>query len=396
MKRLTRTCKKKKKKKKNDSHSVFVSTKPMDSKPTPAVRFTVGKQSSLAPERSGDENDIESVSGKEEEDERKIDGRVRLMNLANEGDLEGIKELLESGTDVNFRDIDDRTALHVAACQVMVMSWSSSFRMAPRLTPKTAGEARRAFSYELALLQKIRHPNVVQFLGALTQSTPMMIVTEYLPKGDLRAFLKRKGALRTTTAVRFALDIARLSPHSTDSNHSTVSTIQSPPLQPIDENLKSTLIEVIQQCYSDNRSILRDDSGHLKVADFGVSKLLKVTSGVKEDKPLICQDSSSPYVAPEVFRNDEYDTKVDIFSFALILQEMIEGCPPFFAKKENEVPKSYVEKECPPFRAPCQRAKQDMFDLMSNQRQVDRAPEFLFEDRNIGILSPVGILANPM
>lgn len=41
---------------------------------------------------------------------------------------------------------------------------------------------RTAFRDELALLQKIRHPNVVQFLGAVTQSSPMMIVTEYLPK----------------------------------------------------------------------------------------------------------------------------------------------------------------------------------------------------------------------
>lgn len=41
---------------------------------------------------------------------------------------------------------------------------------------------RNAFRDELALLQRIRHPNVVQFLGAVTQSSPMMIVTEYLPK----------------------------------------------------------------------------------------------------------------------------------------------------------------------------------------------------------------------
>ncbi|CAL5440039.1 unnamed protein product [Camellia sinensis] len=47
----------------------------------------------------------------------------------------------------------------------------------------TANEDKmRAFRDELELLQKIRHPNVVQFLGAVTQSTPMMIVTEYLPK----------------------------------------------------------------------------------------------------------------------------------------------------------------------------------------------------------------------
>lgn len=28
------------------------------------------------------------------------------------------------------------------------------------------------------------------------------------------------------------------------------------------------------------------------------------------------------YVAPEVFKNEEYDTKVDVFSFALIVQEV--------------------------------------------------------------------------
>lgn len=38
----------------------------------------------------------------------------------------------------------------------------------------------------------------------------------------------------------------------------------------------------------ENRNILRDDSGHLKVADFGVSKLLTV----KEDRPLTFQETS--------------------------------------------------------------------------------------------------------
>lgn len=78
-----------------------------------AVRFTLGKQSSLAPERARDEALTEGEQG----DVEGIDPRVRLMYLANEGDLEGLRELLDSGMDVNFRDIDNRTALHVAACQ---------------------------------------------------------------------------------------------------------------------------------------------------------------------------------------------------------------------------------------------------------------------------------------
>lgn len=78
------------------------------------VRYKLGKQSSLAPDGHLDDL-VELV--KEHETEEGIDPRVRLMYLANEGDLEGIKELLDSGVDVNFHYIDDRTALHIAACQ---------------------------------------------------------------------------------------------------------------------------------------------------------------------------------------------------------------------------------------------------------------------------------------
>ncbi|XVF40249.1 hypothetical protein PTKIN_Ptkin01aG0096900 [Pterospermum kingtungense] len=341
-----------------------------------AVRFTLGKQSSMAPERDRGEPD---GKGKEEGEEE-IDG-VRLMYLADEGDLDGIRELLDSGINVNFRDIDDRTALHIAACQGQndVVSlllerganvdskdrWGSTpladaiyyknhdvikllekHGAKPLMAPMHVDHARevpeyeidpkeldftnsvhitkgtfckalwrgtqvavkklgdevltnedkvRAFRDELALFQKIRHPNVVQFLGAVTQSSPMMIVTEYLPKGDLREFLKRKGALKPMTAVRLALDIAR-------------------GMNYLHENKPAPIIHRDLE----PSNILRDDSGHLKVADFGVSKLLTV----KEDKPLTCLETSYRYVAPEVFKNNDYGTKVDVFSFALILQEV--------------------------------------------------------------------------
>lgn len=75
-------------------------------------RFTLGRQSSRAPENDGALTS--DASGGVDE---AMDSGVRLMYLANEGDLEGIQELLDSGTAVNFRDIDGRSALHVAACQ---------------------------------------------------------------------------------------------------------------------------------------------------------------------------------------------------------------------------------------------------------------------------------------
>lgn len=59
------------------------------------------------------------------DDEVRIPGNIRLMYLANEGDVDGIRELIKEadaeasgGTiDVNYADVHGRTALHVAACQ---------------------------------------------------------------------------------------------------------------------------------------------------------------------------------------------------------------------------------------------------------------------------------------
>ncbi|GAB2299029.1 hypothetical protein Dimus_033104 [Dionaea muscipula] len=340
---------------------------------------------------------------------------LKLMYAANEGDLDGIKELLDLGADVNYRDIDNRTPLHVAACQgygevveLLIRKgaridskdrWGSTpladaiyyknhevvkllekHGAEPPMAPMFVRNVRdvpeyeidpqeidlsnsvhinkgtfhraswrgievavkkleeevftnedkvRAFRDELALLQRIRHPNVVQFLGAVTQSNPMMIVTEYLPKGDLSEYLKSKGALKPRTAVRFGLDIAR--------GMSYLHEIKPEPI--IHRDLEPS-------------NILRDDSGHLKVADFGLSKMLKHARGVGEDRPVTSEDTSCRYMAPELFKNEEYDTKVDVFSFALILQEMIEGCPPFIKKTEIEVQKAYAAKQRPPFRAP--------------------------------------------
>jgi serine/threonine protein kinase len=44
---------------------------------------------------------------------------------------------------------------------------------------------RNVFKHELTLLEKVRHPNVVQFVGAVTQNIPMMIVREYHAKVTL-------------------------------------------------------------------------------------------------------------------------------------------------------------------------------------------------------------------
>lgn len=50
------------------------------------------------------------------------------------------------------------------------------------------------FKKEVEIMAKLRHPNVLLFMGAATQPGNLMIVTELMPKGSLRDLLHQKDA----------------------------------------------------------------------------------------------------------------------------------------------------------------------------------------------------------
>ncbi|KAL9683398.1 hypothetical protein QQ045_015220 [Rhodiola kirilowii] len=133
-------------------------------------------------------------------------------------------------------------------------------------------ERINAFKHELMLFEKVRHPNVVQFIGAVTQNIPMMIVLEYHPKGDLGSYIQKKGRLSPSKALRFALDIARQ---------------------------VHLGMNYLHECKPD---------------------------------PVI----HYLYIAPVIYKDVAFDRSVDAYSFGLILYEMIEGIKNYvFGRKET-------------------------------------------------------------
>lgn len=133
-------------------------------------------------------------------------------------------------------------------------------------------------------------PNIVQLVGVCQQKDKIFIVTEKLTKGDLWDLIRDSSLnLSWPLRTRLAMDIANAIKHYTSKNL-------------IHRDLKS-----------DNLLVQHDMT--LKLCDFGLSKPLSDWKGT------IC--GTQKYIAPEIIKGEEYDWKADIFSFGVILIELI-------------------------------------------------------------------------
>lgn len=202
--------------------------------------------------------------------------------------------------------------------EVYLVKWRGTEVAAKTIRPSIASNnrVRNLFMKELALWQRLLHPNIVQFLGVLKQSDRLIFFTEYLCNGSLYDVLRKRGRLDPLTVVSYALDIAR----GMNYLH------QHKPNPIIHRDLTP-------------RNVLQDETGHLKITDFGLSKMAlekelygsyKMTGGT----------GSYRYMAPEVYRRESYGKSVDVFSFAFIVYEMFHGGP----SNRTEAPESVADR----------------------------------------------------
>ncbi|KAG4165419.1 hypothetical protein ERO13_A13G085100v2 [Gossypium hirsutum] len=240
--------------------------------------------------------------------------------------------------------------------EILKASWRGTPVAVKRILPSLSDDRLviQDFRHEVNLLVKLRHPNIVQFLGAVTDKKPLMLITEYLKGGDLHQYLKEKGSLSASTAVSFALDIAR-----------GMAYLHNEPNVIIHRDLKPR-----------NVLLVNSSADHLKVGDFGLSKLIKVQN-CHDVYKMTGETGSYRYMAPEVFKHRKYDKKVDVFSFAMILYEMLEGEPPFSNYEPYEAAKYVAAGHRPSFRS--KSYLPELRDLTDNcwAADMNQRPSFL-------------------
>ncbi len=182
---------------------------------------------------------------------------------------------------------------------------------------------------EQYFLSKIKSPWIIKLKCSFQEGNYLYLIMEFLIGGDLMNLLIERNTLKENEAKFYASEILL----AIESLHK---------LNCIHRDIKP-------------ENILIDKNGHIKLSDFGLSKisdnifkedLIDYNSNKKTHNKTYSCVGTANYVAPEILREKEYGKEVDLWSLGIILFEMLFGYAPFNSNKSNEIcykVKNFVE-----------------------------------------------------
>ncbi|XP_051136956.1 serine/threonine-protein kinase STY46-like [Andrographis paniculata] len=165
------------------------------------------------------------------------------------------------------------------------------------------------FAQEVETLSRQRHPFVLQLMGTcLAPPHNCWIVTEFL-NTNLKEWLHGPGPRMKDRTIPL--------PPLNDRTEKALEIAQA--MQYLHESKPRILHRDLKPS-----NIFLDDALHVRVADFGHARYL-----YDEEKALTGETGTFVYMAPEVIRCCPYDEKCDVYSFGVILNELLTGEYPY-------------------------------------------------------------------
>eukprot|EP00249_Psilotum_nudum_P020287 c27638_g2_i2 orf=885-1880(+) len=174
-------------------------------------------------------------------------------------------------------------------------------------TPEEQSKLEERFEREVEMMSRVRHRHLVKFIGACKEPL-MAIATELLPGVSLRKHMMslRPQRLELQLAISFALDIAQAM------NYLHMNRIIHRDLKP--DNL-----------------LLTADMKSVKLIDFGLAREESLT------EMMTAETGTYRWMAPELYSTvtlqhgdkKHYNNKVDVYSFGIVLWELITNRIPF-------------------------------------------------------------------
>jgi serine/threonine-protein kinase ULK/ATG1 len=160
------------------------------------------------------------------------------------------------------------------------------------------------FREEVKLMKNLHHNNIVKLYDTIENEDYMYLILEYCEHGDLKYFLNKR-PLKEKKVKKFMKQIVSGLKYLNGFN------IYHRDLKP--------------------QNILVDKEYNLKISDFGLAKSC-------ESNTLLDTICGSPmYMAPEIMKYRQYDTKADLWSLGVIFYQMLTGRTPYTANSHAEL-----------------------------------------------------------
>ncbi|MFN8374895.1 MAG: serine/threonine-protein kinase [Anaerolineae bacterium] len=189
----------------------------------------------------------------------------------------------QGGMGTVYRGLDTQTGEMVAVKQLQAAAVASEPGVLER------------FSREGEALRQLNHPNIVKRLAAVEENGGHYLVMEYVAGGDLYSLLRREGKLPIQRILEIGLDLA-------------------------DALTRAHRLQIVHRDLKPANVLLAED-GTPRLTDFGVafiaSKERVTGTGVAV--------GTLDYLSPESLKSDVIDTRTDIWSFGVMLFEMLTG-----------------------------------------------------------------------
>lgn len=157
---------------------------------------------------------------------------------------------------------------------------------------------RHAFMREVSLSRVFSCPQIVEFYGCVISPAQLWIISEFVPLGNLKSYLRNNTSIPIGFKLRAMLDAAL-----------GLAYLHKHYIMHRDVKTDNALV-----CSTSETAPSR-----IKITDFGASKIVKDRIGRAHTRI-----GTPIYVSPEVMKGEPYDFSTDVYSFGILMWEIIE------------------------------------------------------------------------